>query len=232
MVQDDLSRGGTVSQLRPRDDPRFPAISLVRAYWEALRNGRDMPFRSEIDPRGIESALEHTFILERIAPRLARFRLAGSHLSDLMGMEVRGMPFTAFFTTAARGETEAILARVFDGPETADLTLAPEQGTGRDAMDARLLLLPLRSDLGDVSRALGCLVGLGHTGRVPRRFDIAGARLAPAGGAARPHRPGMAPGAAGQRGFAEAPAAFAPSMARNGAKGQQRLRLVVINTDQ
>ena len=34
-----------------------------------------------------------------------------------------------------------------------------------------MLLLPLKSDLGDTSRALGCLVSDGKIGRTPRRFD-------------------------------------------------------------
>ncbi|HQU66594.1 MAG TPA: PAS domain-containing protein [Albidovulum sp.] len=202
MVQDDLSRDGVVSHFPQRPDTRFPAVSVVRAYWEALRNGRDVPFRSEIDPRGIESALEHTFILERIAPRLARFRLAGTHLNDLIGMEVRGMPLTSFFVPSARSEVEAVLSRVFDGPETAELTMAGETGAGRAGMEGRMILLPLRSDLGDVSRVLGCLVGLGPIGRTPQRFGIAGARVAPTIGGARgnPGHPAIPPMT---RGFAE-----------------------------
>ncbi|MGL4280251.1 MAG: PAS domain-containing protein [Albidovulum sp.] len=217
-----------MTQLPQRPDARFPAISVVRAYWEALRNGRDAPYRSEIDPRGIESALEHTFILERIAPRLARFRLAGTHLNDLVGMEVRGMPLTSLFVPSARSEVETVLSRVFDGPETAELTLAGETGAGRAGMEGRMILLPLRSDLGDVSRALGCLVGLGPVGRVPQRFGIAGARVAPTAGWARwsPDTPRQAPVAAG---FAEAVRPFA----RPGPAPSQKpvLRLVVSDRD-
>lgn len=84
-----------------RTDIGFSALNQVESYWEALRGTRMMPKRSEIDPRGIESALEYTFILERIAPGMARLRIAGSHLSDLMGMEVRGMPLTSFITPTA-----------------------------------------------------------------------------------------------------------------------------------
>ena len=58
-----------------RRDMRFPCISEVQAYWEALRDGRQVPCRSEVDPRGIERALEYTFVLERIAPGVARFVL-------------------------------------------------------------------------------------------------------------------------------------------------------------
>jgi hypothetical protein len=151
---------------------RFVHISEVRDYWEALRRGRDLPYRSEIDPRGIERALEYAFVLERVAPQVARFRLAGLHLSDLMGMEVRGMPLTSFFTPKARQEVSDILQTVFSGPKTAELTLKAEPGFGKPEMQARMIILPLRSDLGDVSRALGCLMAEGPIGRAPRRFDL------------------------------------------------------------
>jgi len=39
-------------------------------------------------------------------------------------------------------------------------------------LDARMILLPLKSDLGDVSRILGCLVSVGDLGVAPRRFDV------------------------------------------------------------
>ncbi|MGB3313565.1 MAG: PAS domain-containing protein, partial [Albidovulum sp.] len=134
---------------------RFSHISEVRDYWEALRCGRGVPFRSEIDPRGIERALEYAFVLERVSPQVARFRLAGLHLNDLMGMEVRGMPLTSFFTPKARHDVSDVLQAVFSGPSTADFTLKAEPGFGKSEMQARLLILPLKSDLGDVSRALG-----------------------------------------------------------------------------
>ena len=80
----------------------YTAVAQVEAYWEALRGMNQLPKRSQIDPRGIEMALENTFILERIAPGIARLRIAGGHLNDLMGMEVRGMPLTALFCQPAR----------------------------------------------------------------------------------------------------------------------------------
>lgn len=225
MTQDFFRDDSVVPFSRMKTDMRFPSISVVRAYWEALRNGRDVPCRSEIDPRGIRTALEHTFILERIAPRVARFRLSGKHLNDLMGCEVRGMPLTSFFTPAARGEIETLLARVFDGPETADLTLSAESAAGQGAMEARLLLLPMKSDLGDISRALGCLVCDGAIRRTPVRFTIAAARVMPTGGSAPAgalRRPAsIAPG------FGEAAAAFQRSAGNARASERPYLRLVV-----
>ena len=86
-----------------------PALSLTplrqaEAYWLALAEGSQIPRRSQIDPRGLANILAHTFILEQVAPRVARFRLAGSLLEDLAGMDVRGMPFTALFADTARAE--------------------------------------------------------------------------------------------------------------------------------
>ena len=162
-----------------RTEIGYSAISQVEAYWEALRGMRVMPRRSEIDPRGIENALENTFVLERIAPGMARLRIAGSHLGDLMGMEVRGMPLTAFITPAGRRQISDALEEVFQRPATCELRLSAETSRDKPSMDARMLLLPLKSDLGDVSRILGCFVAHGDIGRSPRRFDVIGAKIRP-----------------------------------------------------
>ncbi|ABG32184.1 PAS domain-containing protein [Roseobacter denitrificans] len=157
----------------------FTPLSQVEAYWEALRGTRLMPSRSEIDPRGIEQALEYAFIVERIAPGIARLRIAGSHLSDLMGMEVRGMPLTAFITPASRRQLSDTLEEVFETPATCTMMLHSEKGPGMPPLDARLTLMPLKSDLGDVSRVLGALVAVGDMGRSPRRFDVTATALRP-----------------------------------------------------
>jgi hypothetical protein len=161
-----------VSLAEVAQDMRFPVLGDLESYWQGLRGDRLVPARSEVDPRRIEDALEYAFILERIAPGMARFRLAGMHLNDLMGMEVRGMPLTSFFVPEARKRVSAALEQVFDAPAIARMTLAGETGLGRPGLDARLLLLPLKSDFGDVSRALGCLSTVGPVGRAPRRFSV------------------------------------------------------------
>lgn len=157
----------------------FAPLAQVEAYWEALRGSRLMPFRSEIDPRGIENALEYAFIVERIAPGIARLRIAGSHLSDLMGMEVRGMPLTAFISPNSRRQVSDTLEEIFETPACCTLTLHSQQGAGMPALDARMLLMPLKSDLGDVSRLLGAFVSVGEMGRSPRRFEVTGSSMRP-----------------------------------------------------
>ena len=150
----------------------YAALSLVEAYWDALRAGREMPKRAEIDPRGIESALEHAFILERVAPGVARMRIAGTHLNDVMGMDARGMPLTSFFDQEARVRVAGLLEEVFQTPGTAEIAMHTPARAGQPAMDARMILLPLKSDLGDVSRILGCFVCPDFTATAPHRFQI------------------------------------------------------------
>ncbi len=158
---------------------RFAPLAQIEGYWNALRGTRLMPQRSEIDPRGLKGALEYCFVLERIAPGLARLRVAGSHLGDLMGMEVRGMPISSFLTGTSREEFGKALEEVFETPSVATIMMSAEIGYGRQPMQARMVLLPVRSDLGDTSRILGGLVTAGEIGRAPRRFTIDMIKMSP-----------------------------------------------------
>jgi hypothetical protein len=167
----------SMSDFRP--EPGYAAVAQVEAYWDALRAGRLLPKRSDVNPRGIETALENAFILERVAAGIARLRVAGSHLNDVMGMEVRGMPLTAFFVPDQRRLVADALEEMFQTPATCALSLHAPAAAGRPELEAKLILLPLNSDLGDVSRALGCLVTKGDIGTAPRRFDITSHRFTP-----------------------------------------------------
>ena len=161
-----------ISMAQHRSNAGYSPLTQVKAYWDALRGGRIMPNRTEIDPRGIENALEYSFIVERIAPGVARVRVAGSHLKDLMGMEVRGMPLGTLLNAPSRRQISDALEEVFETPAECTMLLQSEASAGKPALEARLLLLPLKSDLGDVSRILGAVVSKGEIGRAPRRFDI------------------------------------------------------------
>ena len=221
----------TMSDFLP--DTGYPAISQVEAYWEALRAGRLVPKRSEIDPRGIEVALENAFVLERIAPGVARVRVAGSHLNDLMGMEVRGMPLTSFFTPDHRRMVADTLEEMFQMPARCSLNLCAPAAVGRPMLDARLLLLPLKSDLGDVSRALGCLVAKGSIGTAPRRFDIVGQRIeALIPGAELPARPAPVPAAtAGLKENTQGAGFAAPKTAFKGKPAERPPYLRLVKSD-
>ncbi|MFP4328733.1 MAG: PAS domain-containing protein [Paracoccaceae bacterium] len=229
-MADELTRDGTVVSIsQAMQARRFAAPRRVEAYWHALRIGRTLPRRGDIDPRGIEDALEYAFIAERIAPGHARLRVAGMHLSDLVGMEARGMPLSTLIAAQGRRAFAETLEKVFAQPAIARLSLRAQAGFGRPDLEGQMLLLPLRSESGEVSRVLGCLETLGRMGRAPRRFtpsDISVAPLAadPASGAAPADGP-KAPAPTPDRGFAESPRRLA------GAPPRRAAHLRLIKTD-
>lgn len=176
MQPDQNEIGNVISMTNFKQDNDMQAPADVRAYWETLRRGQLVPYRSEVDPRAIENTLPYAFIGEKVAPGHVRLRIAGTHLTDLMGMEVRGMPLSALFDPTARKELSERLEQVLDSPAAVTMTLTGDSGFRRPELTARLVLLPMRNDLGDISRVLGCLESSGRTGRTPRRFVISEVR--------------------------------------------------------
>jgi len=205
----------------------YPALAQVEAYWDALRGNRLVPTRSDVDPRGIDGALENAFVLERIAPGIARLRVAGTQLTALMGMEVRGMPLTTFFAPADRRRMSDALEEMFQTPATLSLRMVSAATPTRPELEARMVLLPLKSDLGDVSRALGCLVTKGDMGAAPRRFDLTSLvckpLLADTAAVTMPQPLPPAQPAADSSGFAEGAAPFEQ---KSSTKRPPYLRLV------
>ncbi len=205
--------GDNVVGFRPRGAAMtFPAVAQVDAYWEGLRAGRQMPERAEVDPRGLDSALEYALMLERVAPGVARVRVAGMHLADLLGMEVRGMPLSAFVEPEDRDRLARIVERVVRTPEVADLRLSSPRGIGRPPLEARLYLAPLADPGRRHARILTCLQSAGRIGRAPRRFAIDRVQMrrivAVAGDA-----PEVSARPAPQPAFAEPAADYAPAPA-------------------
>jgi hypothetical protein len=172
-MADMAQNGSNVIDFSARRDSVAPRpLRELEAYWDLLRDGRLVPDRSEVDPRGFPGALAQSFLLERMAPGLARIRVTGRHLCDLMGIDMQGLPLTSLFLPEARPTIIEILSAVFEEPAVARGKLSSPGGIGRRKLEARLLILPLRDDQGDVTRAVGCLVAEGPIGRTPRRFAV------------------------------------------------------------
>ncbi len=172
MLDNDDNKRGVISMLERDKDRRFAPVKLVESYWSGLRVEGSVPLRSQIDPRGIEDALENAFLIERIASGMAKIRVAGMHVSGLMGMEVAGMPISSLITPSHRDDFARCLEQVFSTPSILRIELKAEDGFGKPSLDAHIELYPLRSDFGDITRALGVLVTNGRIGRAPRRFEI------------------------------------------------------------
>lgn len=219
----------------------FPACRDLHAYWEALRGARMMPARSEFDPRGIEQTLACTFVAEKVAPSVVRIRVAGSVMNEALGMDVRGMPITAFFDPASREVLSEATRDALASPALIEIDLTARRSFGRKPIRARMMLLPMSDAEGNITRLVGCLDFEGGLGKTPRRFQIASVRrtalsgTAPQANPARklfdhsveeinaPQQPSYA--------FAEAPTSFRSQRraATQDAPKTGGLRLVVCN---
>ena len=145
----------------------------VERHWHALAGG-DVPYRRDVDPAEMSEGLDRVMVIERIAPRQARIRVAGQRVSALPGTEAQGMPLSCLVTPKSREWLGTALAAVFEGPAIVDLGLAGPRGILRARAGASLLLLPLRDGTGAVNLALGYLTLPDRVPPAPFRFDIAG----------------------------------------------------------
>ena len=176
-------------------------LTSLKSYWERLRAGRVAPYRAEIDPRQFEPALENMFIIEKLAPDNMRIRLAGMKICEMMGMEVRGMQPAQLIEEADRVRFDRLLNVVMNEPAIVELKLAAPNRAG--TYHATMLMMPLKSDFGDINRVIGCTSGEGELFAAPLAFaieDVAVTPVEPSQGA-EPRQ--LMPG------FAEAQAAFA-----------------------
>jgi hypothetical protein len=146
-------------------------IQNLRSHWESLRTDDDLPMRSDIDPRLIPDVLDSLFIFERLNPEDLRVRIAGLNLCEMMGMEVRGQSPMTFFTKNARQQFSTAVSDVMTCPTIAHLDLDTIDKMGNEAR-AKMILLPLRSDFGDVNRIIGCVTPPAAGFTAPMRFNV------------------------------------------------------------
>src|SRR5579859_3547099 len=67
-----------------------PCARLL-AYWDALRGDRLLPGRAEIDPAALVAVLLYVSIVELRDPDTMIYRLCGTALRDIMGIEATGL---------------------------------------------------------------------------------------------------------------------------------------------
>jgi len=87
-------------------------LDLYR-YWDAKRQGRAMPARSDLDPSEIRKLLPHLTLIERVEQRF-RYRLVGTTASEELGRDLTG-GFVGDYVNPPEyaAAVQAIFARVF-----------------------------------------------------------------------------------------------------------------------
>ncbi len=131
----------------------------VYDYWNMLRNGRDAPLRSELEPCEMKSLLPDIMILEQEDPLTYLFRLAGTRLCSHYGQELRGKNLLNMWARHERESIESLLFSVTEDAAAAVLGFAASDDQGREvAME--MILLPMKQENGARTRIFGSLAAL------------------------------------------------------------------------
>ena len=147
-------------------------LKTLEQDWRRMSGNDVQPIAASLDPKHLDSALPHAFVLRRVGPGTARFRVAGQRLHDLLRMDPRGMPFSAFFTDKSRETAMEMLEAAFTLPAIVAMPLTAPRGFGRKPVRATALLLPMRDSDGEMTRMLGAIVTSGDVSKKVHQFDI------------------------------------------------------------
>ncbi|MCW8842095.1 MAG: PAS domain-containing protein [Rhodobacteraceae bacterium] len=159
----------------------YSPLKRIEAYWQSLRDvtpqGDGLPMRAEMDPRGIGTDLGHAFILERIAPGVFKIRVAGCLLTEMMGGQAHGLPFSRAFGRDAHDALAKVLQETCDRPAIARVSLAASRIGLQAGCVGEMRLFPLRPDAHGTARLLGALAFAGRISPPPQPMALTGSFL-------------------------------------------------------
>jgi hypothetical protein len=131
-----------------------PGSKLVFDYWNALRNGRVLPRRSEVDPAALRLLLPHVFILQRYDSEHIVFRVAGTALCAAFGRELRDHNFVTLWSHNSQPAIRDLLLQLAERAQVATVR-AVGLTLDKRTVSAETVLLPLADDWDAHSRILG-----------------------------------------------------------------------------
>ena len=124
-------------------------------YWTDLTGARSAPYRSEVTAASLgRDVAANAFVLENLGDGNIRFRVAGSNLRDLFGLDPRGMSALSVFVEEHKAKFHALVEAVLERPCLGLGACAAINPIG-DEWPVELLIAPLRSDFGELNRVLG-----------------------------------------------------------------------------
>src|SRR6185436_9837763 len=123
-------------------------------YWRRLRGDRLVPHKSEIDPRAIKDHLAFAFLLQRDSDDRFTFRLAGTGLCELFGLELKGHNFIHYWADEAKAGARTALSRVAHlGVPTIAVCVA--ETADLKPIRGEMILVPFEGDRGEGALMLG-----------------------------------------------------------------------------
>lgn len=153
-----------------------PGSRQLFRYWETLRAEKAYPRREDVDFAAIKAVMPDLVIIERDHLRKSfRYRLAGSRVCELFGLNLTGSDVFAawdhFETDVIRRHLEIALTRFQPGVIRMRLTTDREQ-----QMAAELVVLPVQMQSSNRVQLIGGMfpfrpaAGLGHTAITAREL--------------------------------------------------------------
>jgi hypothetical protein len=129
---------------------------LLVGYWSRLRNGRDVPDQTDIDPRGIKRLLPYVFILDAENPNRPVYRLAGTAICERFGFELKGTGFLAHWDAQSSIALGSLLQQALHLKQPVCLTSI---GATADCgmVELETILLPIKFGENGPTRFLGMI---------------------------------------------------------------------------
>jgi hypothetical protein len=136
---------------------RSDRLQELNGYWLARRGTRRMPARCDIEPADIKRVLPLLFLADVVPglPAGYRYRLVGTHVTDVLGVNATGLSPGEVF-----GEEGIGVREVYDSVVATGLAYVNRRRLDwyhRDYAAYELLILPLGADDGPVNMLLGAL---------------------------------------------------------------------------
>ncbi len=129
---------------------------ILYKYWNEIRGGRMAPRRFEIEPARFAAILPETFVVECEHGDEPRFRLAGTRVTEKLGLELRSRAFSDLFEASEHADLKPFLASIIEQGGVGVLSVEMPTASGRKAL-FEVLILPLIHTDDRITRLLGAI---------------------------------------------------------------------------
>ena len=144
-------------------------IAHVHTVWQGLRGSELVPYRSQLSPMDLGSAVTQLAILETVSSG-TRFRVAGERLNLVVGYNLREAHFLSIFDRVSRNHAESAANQTILNKSKTIINGSMQTVMGQSTA-YEMILLPMRSDCGTINRIL---VGVEWGEQItPAQFTIA-----------------------------------------------------------
>jgi hypothetical protein len=178
-VANSMQKTDTIKAAATPEEILHPGSRALFRYWEALRGEMSAPPRDWLDLRKIRSLVPFLFMIERKPGRGYAWRLAGTKVCRLWGMELTGKPALVQGDRFERETVSRLLDGVVDTHQPFVLRFRLNSLSGLN-IAAELVGLPLRARHGEATYVFGVVMPFREI-RWPRHdlvstFELSAAR--------------------------------------------------------